>query len=102
MIHVIATIELEKGRRDDFLGVLRQNIPQVLAEKGCRAYAPAVDIASGLPGQASPRADAVTLIEAWESLDHLRDHLKAPHMLSYREKVQGMVKHVGIQVLAPA
>ncbi|MCU0540502.1 MAG: antibiotic biosynthesis monooxygenase [Desulfobacterales bacterium] len=43
----------------------------------------------------------VTIIEAWESLEDLRTHLKAPHMLSYREKVQALVKNVGIHVLAP-
>jgi quinol monooxygenase YgiN len=102
MIHVIATIELEKGCRDHFLGILKENIPQVLTEKGCRSYAPAVDADSGLPGQAALREDVVTIIEAWDSLDHLRAHLKAPHMLSYRNKVQGMVRNVGLQVLASA
>ncbi len=56
---------------------------------------------SGIPVQAAPRADVVTIIEAWESLEDLRTHLKAPHMLSYREKVQALVKNVGIHVLAP-
>lgn len=101
MIHVIATIKLKDGSRDRFLAVLKDNVPRVLAEKGCRGYTPTVDLESGIPVQAAPRADVVTIIEAWESLEDLRTHLKAPHMLSYREKVQGLVKNVGIHVLTP-
>ena len=102
MIQVIATIKLKEGSRDKFLAILKENVPRVLAEKGCRAYTPAVDVESGIPVQAAPRADVVTIIEAWDSLEDLRTHLKAPHMLSYREKVQGLVKNVGIHVLSPA
>lgn len=102
MIHVIATIKLKEGSRDKFLAILKDNVPRVLAEKGCRGYTPTVDIESGIPVQAAPRADGVTIIEAWDSLEDLRTHLKAPHMLNYREKVQGLVKNVGIHVLSPA
>jgi quinol monooxygenase YgiN len=102
MIHVIATIKLKEGSREKFLGILKDNVPRVLAEQGCRGYTPAVDVESGIPVQAAPRADTVTIIEAWDSLADLGVHLKAPHMLSYREKVQGLVKNVGIHVLTPA
>ena len=102
MIHVIATIKLKEGSREKFLGILKENVPRVLAEQGCRGYTPAVDLESGIPVQAAPRVDTVTIIEAWDSLEELRVHLKAPHMLSYREKVQGLVKNVGIHVLTPA
>jgi quinol monooxygenase YgiN len=102
MIHVVATIKLQADTREKFLRILRDNIPRVQAEQGCRAYAPAVDIESGIPVQAALRPDVVTIIEAWDSLEDLRVHLKAPHMLSYREKVQGLVKNVSIHVLTPA
>ncbi len=102
MIHVIATIKLKEGSRDQFLAILKDNVPRVLAENGCRGYTPAVDVESGIAVQAAPRADVVTIIEVWDSLEDLRTHLKAPHMLSYREKIQGLVKNVGIHVLSPA
>jgi quinol monooxygenase YgiN len=102
MIHVVATIKLQAGTREKFLRILKENVPRVQAEQGCRAYAPAVDIESGIPVQAALRPDVVTIIEAWDSLEDLRVHLKAPHMLSYREKVQGLVKNVSIHVLTPA
>ena len=49
MIHVIATIERKPNYREDFLKVLRDNVPRVKAEAGCLGYEPAVDIDSGLP-----------------------------------------------------
>jgi quinol monooxygenase YgiN len=102
MIHVIATIKLQADTREKFLRILRENVPRVQAEQGCRAYAPAVDVESGIAVQAALRPDAVTIIEAWDSLEELRAHLKSPHMLSYREKVQSLVKNVSIHVLTPA
>jgi quinol monooxygenase YgiN len=44
----------------------------------------------------------VTIIEAWESLEHLMAHLKTPHMLAYRNAVTDYVENVSIQVMAPA
>ena len=43
MIHVVATIELKPGCRDEFLDILRQNVPSVRAEEGCIAYEPTID-----------------------------------------------------------
>ncbi len=102
MIHVIATIKVKPGTREKFLGILKANVPLVSAEKGYIAYAPAVDVESGIPVQMDLRPDVVTLVEAWESLEDLRAHLKAPHMLAYREKVKDIVKNISLHVMAPA
>jgi quinol monooxygenase YgiN len=102
MIHVIATITLRPGAREPFLAALNANLPHVLAEKGCLAYRPTVDVASGIPVQVGPRPDVVTLVEAWESLEDLHAHLKAPHMLAYREQVKDLVGNISLNVLAPA
>ena len=102
MIHVIATIELKEDGREKYLEILQKNVPNVRAEKGCIHYEPTIDINSGLPAQGEVRPNVVTLVEAWESLDTLHTHLKAPHMLDYREKVKDLVKQVSLQVLEPA
>jgi quinol monooxygenase YgiN len=102
MIHVIATIKVRPGTRQKYLGILKANLPNVLAEKGCIAYVPAVDAESGIPVQVDLRADVVTLIEAWESLADLQAHLKAPHMLAYRETVKDIVKNISLHVMMPA
>jgi quinol monooxygenase YgiN len=102
MIHVVATIKVKPGTREKYLAVLKANVPHVLAEKGCIAYVAAVDVESGIPVQVDVRPDVVTLVEAWESLADLQAHLKAPHMLAYREKVKDIVKNISLHVLAPA
>jgi quinol monooxygenase YgiN len=102
MINVIATIKVTPGSREKFLGILAGVAPQVRAEKGCVAYVPTVDIESGIPVQVGLRPDVVTIVEAWESLPDLMAHLKAPHMLTYREKVKDIVKNVSLHVLGPA
>jgi quinol monooxygenase YgiN len=102
MIHVIATIELKPGCREDFLSRLNENVPKVKAEEGCLAYEPAVDIDSGLPVQGEIRPDVAVLIEAWTDLDALHVHLKTSHMAAYREAVKDYVTNVSLQVLKPA
>jgi quinol monooxygenase YgiN len=101
MIHVIATIELNPGTRDAFLGVFRRLVPLVHAEAGCIEYGPAVDVASGSPAQPPVRADVVTVVEKWADVAALQAHSKAPHMAQYRIDVKDYVKGVTLQVLEP-
>jgi quinol monooxygenase YgiN len=44
----------------------------------------------------------VTVIEKWESLEALHAHLRAPHMLTYREQVKDMVEDLSLNVLEEA
>jgi quinol monooxygenase YgiN len=102
MIHVIATIELRPNCREAYLAVLQKNVPNVKAEAGCLAYEPVVDIDSGLPVQGALRESVVTIVEAWESLEHLVAHLKTPHMAAYRDAVADYVENLSVQIMAPA
>jgi len=99
MIYVIATVECKQGRRDAYLDVLRSNIPNVRAEQGCLKYEATLDVNSGIPVQGPLRENVITIVEAWENLDALHRHLKAPHMLAYREKAKDLVSKLSIQVL---
>jgi len=101
MIHVIASIQVKEGKRDAFIEIFKANVPAVLAEEGCLAYQPTVDLVSGFSSQ-QLHPDAITILETWESLDHLKAHLKAPHMLAYRDQTQGMVLDTTLQVLQNA
>ena len=101
MIQVIATVELKPDCRDAYLRILNENVPRVKAEAGCLAYEPSIDVDSGLPVQGGIRPNVVTLMEAWTDLDALHAHLKAPHMIEYREAVKNYVTDVRIQVLKP-
>ena len=102
MIHVIATITCNDGNRDAFIDAFKQNVPDCLAEDGCIAYGPTVDVDSGISAQGALRTNVVTVVEQWESLDALTAPLAAPHMATYREQVKDLVAGVTLQVLEPA
>ena len=98
MITVIASITVKEERKREFIKLVKANVPAVLAEAGCIEYAPTVDLVTGLPPQ-TLEADEVTIIEKWQSVTALKDHLAAPHMRRYRERVKEMVTGVTIKVL---
>ena len=101
MINVIASIRLRPGKVEDYLKILKVNVPKVLNEKGCVGYLPAVDVDAGLPVQQKDE-NVVTIIEKWDSLQALHDHLSAPHMLEYRKQVKDLVESLSIKVLKEA
>ena len=102
MIYVIATIQVKAGNRDAFVSAFKANVPSVQAEDGCIMYEPTLDADSGIPVQIPMREGAVTIVEKWESLEALKAHLVAPHMLAYKEATKDMVEGVSLQVLQPA
>ena len=101
MISVIATISLKPGTRTDFLEIFNANVPAVLAENGCVEYFPAIDVDAKLDAQ-SKDENAVIVIEKWESLEALHAHLKAPHMVEFREKAGEMMTGASLKILAKA
>ncbi len=102
MIHVIATVEVHAGQRDAFLAEFRKVVPHVLAEPGCIEYGPAVDVPTEFAAQGAVRPDVVTIVEKWESLEHLKGHVNALHMHEYRPRVKEMVAKTTLAILAPA
>ena len=103
MIHVIATIYLNKGCREEFIEAHLRNCLKVKEEKGCISYEPTIDVDSGLSAQIEMREDVVTIVESWESVEALRTHMEAPHMLAFREATKDLVKKpASIQVVTPA
>ncbi len=102
MIYVLATSELNEGFKEKFIEVLKGNVPNVVAENGCIMYVPCVDFNSGLSAQKEVRKNVVTILEGWESMDHLMAHLQSPHMADFRTKVAGMRKASTLNVVTPA
>jgi quinol monooxygenase YgiN len=101
MIHVIATIDLQKGEREAFLKEVHRLVPKVRAENGCLEYGPAVDLKTAIAAQLPLRDDVVTIVEKWSDLPALENHLQAPHMAEYRLRVRDMVRGVKLQILEP-
>ena len=98
MINVIATIQIKEGLLSEFVEIFKSNIPKVLEEKGCIEYVPTIDVPTGLPPQ-ELNINGVTIIEKWDSLEDLKAHLTAPHMLAYREKTKHLVDKMSVKVL---
>jgi quinol monooxygenase YgiN len=102
MIHVIATIRVQPGKRDEMLGHFRELTPKVHAEEGCIEYGPTVDVKTEFPPQQTVGDDAIVVVEKWTSVEALEAHLTAPHMMEYRETVKDIVTDISLLVLEPA
>lgn len=98
MIHVVASIQIKQGQVFRFLEIFTSNMPAVLKEKGCIEYVPAVDVQTDLPPQ-EKNDHVVTVIEKWNSLDDLKAHMSASHMLAYKEKTKNLVEKTSVKIL---
>jgi quinol monooxygenase YgiN len=101
MINVIASVQIKEGLTQEFLELFKSNVPNVLTEKGCVEYAPMVDIPTGFPPQ-ELNENVVTIIEKWNSLEDLRAHMSAPHMVEFQNKEKEFVEKVSLKVLKEA
>ena len=99
MIHVIAIITCQPGKRDEVLAAFRENVPAVHAEDGCIEYGPVVD-APGFPALLG--ADTFVVVEKWRDAAALKAHAKAPHMAEYGARTKAMVADRKIHVLSAA
>jgi quinol monooxygenase YgiN len=101
MIHVIADITVKQGQREAFVELFKALVPTVLAEDGCMAYGPTVDLDTGIEVQSASQANVVTILEQWETVDALRKHLGMPHMAAFRDSVAEIVEDLTIRVCQP-
>jgi len=101
MIHVIAILTTQPGKRDTVLKEFRANVPNVKAEQGCIEYGAAVDADPGPSFQKKVGADTLIVIEKWESVEALKAHAVAPHQVEFGAKVKDMLASRVIHVLSP-
>jgi len=101
MIYVVVSVRVKASKLPEFLGLFGSVAPLVRKEKGCVQYVAATDFDSGLPPQVFDK-NVVTILEKWESLDVLRNHLAAPHMAAYFEKEKGLTESSSIKILREA
>ena len=101
MIHVLAIITAKPGMRERVLEAFRANMPAVHAEAGCIEYVPTVDAAGWGGNQAKLGPDTFVVVEKWESLEALKAHAAAPHMVAYGTKTRDLVANRVIHVLSP-
>jgi quinol monooxygenase YgiN len=102
MVIVIAEIQLNEGTRAPFLEEFHKIVPLVREEVGCIEYGPTIDSQTDIPAQIPNRPDVVTVVEKWESVETLKAHLVAEHMVAYRPKVKDYVQGSKLHILEPA
>lgn len=98
MIHVIAIITAQPGKRDELLAQFTQVVPLVHAEQGCIEYQPVTDTDEA-GSQAKIGADSYMVIEKWQSMDNLRAHAASSHMADYGKRTGHLVADRKVYVL---
>lgn len=101
MIQVLAVITAHPGRREEILQAARANRAAVLAEAGCIEYGAVIDAQNASSAFATFGADTFVVVEKWESMEALKAHAVAPHMLAYGAKVKEMTAKRQIYVMDP-
>jgi quinol monooxygenase YgiN len=102
MIRVVAILTAKPGHRDEVLAAFRANVPNVHAESGCIEYAAFVDTENVGPVQTKVGADAFVVLESWESVEALKAHGAAPHMLAYGKQTKDLLASRVIHVFSAA
>lgn len=101
-VHVMAVITAKPGLRAQVLEIFRANVPAVLAEDGCLEYQATTDTPDAGPAQAAFGPDTFVVVEKWASLDALKAHAAAPHMVAYGKRTKDMLADRKIHILSPA
>lgn len=100
VVHVVAVITTKPGLRAKVLELFNENVPAVLAEEGCIAYAATIDTENAGPMQARFGDDTFVVIEAWESMAALGAHAVSDHMKAYGAQTKDMLEDRKIHILS--
>ena len=98
MIHVLVTNIIKPDCLDEYLSLAHQLGPMVNKEPGCIRYIYTVDTDSPLSIQDKINKNQVTLIEEWESLNALKEHLAKRHLKEYGKKMAPLRSSVTARV----
>lgn len=99
MIHVIAIITTQPGKRASVLDEFSKIVPLVHAEDGCIEYQPVTDASNAGAIQTTLGPETFVVIEKWTSLETLDAHSKSSHMAEYASRVGSMIAERVIHVL---
>jgi len=101
MIHVLAQIIVKPGQKEKVLEEFLKIVDQVRAEPGCLEYGAAVEIPSGIPVQPPVRENVIHVIEKWESLEALQQHLQAAPLQTFLQQAGPSIEQIVASVLQP-
>lgn len=94
MINVIAVITAHPGKRQDILDVLLPALPANMIENGCLEYTVTVDadVVGSMHSQTKFGPDTFTIVEKWQSLEHLKAHSVDEIVTEYLETISPFLK----------
>ena len=100
MLTIIAEIRMHAGpeHKAKVINAFEKITATVLAEQGCHGYELLVDADLDVGFQAKD-ANVITMLEHWESIEHLNAHMQTAHMQAYQAEVQDDVADVKIRIL---
>jgi quinol monooxygenase YgiN len=98
MIYGVVSIRVKAGKRDEFVQLFKSNAAVVKKEKGCFRYMLTTDVDSGMPIQLMDK-DVLTILEEWQNMEDVNNHLATPHMAAYFEKEKDLVDEVVLRTL---
>ena len=102
MIHVIATVELNPGTRDNSSPISASSSLTSRRKWAASSMVPPSTLKPTSRSSSRSAPSKVTIIEKWEDAAALKAHGVAPHMQAYRARVKGFVRGMELRVLAPA
>ncbi len=98
MIHVIAIITAQPGKREELLKAFTGILSEVHTETGCIEYQPVVD-SDESGSQSKLGSDTYMVIEKWQCIEDLRAHAASKHMTKYSEQTGHLVADRKVYVL---
>jgi len=101
MIQLVVEIVTKSGQRDVVLQAFKDNVPTVLAEKGCIEYAAYLDADGSGFSAVDHGQDTIFILEKWESVADLKVHAKTPHIVAYQAKVKDLIESRKLSLLSP-
>ncbi|ASJ70879.1 putative quinol monooxygenase [Granulosicoccus antarcticus] len=99
MIHVVAIITTEAGKRAEVLEAFAKIVPLVHAESGCIEYQPVTDADGAGSNQTPLGPDTFIVAEKWASMDELKAHSASDHMAEYARTVKGLIAGRKVHIL---
>jgi quinol monooxygenase YgiN len=101
-VHVLAIITAKPGKRAELLELFQANVPNVHAEDGCIEYVATVDADDAPASQTRIGDYTFVVVEKWATMDALKAHGAAPHMMAYAARSKDLIASRVIRVLESA
>lgn len=90
MIHVIATLKIRSGTRDDVAAAALPCVEATRKEAGCRRY----DLTSNVLDPTE-----LVFVEEWDSREALEAHFNTSHIKAWREAGRPFIESAVVQIV---